>query len=380
MNFDLTKEQALIQKMAKDFAEQVIAPVADVIEKENMTPPEIIKGMGELNLFGMSVPEEYGGAGAGYLCYALAQEQIARVHPGPAMTISGHSLGLNGIYKFGTEEQRKKYLPAGCRGELIASWAFTEPGTGSDPVQITTTAVKNGDHYILNGTKRFITNPNYEGPMVCFAREMETKEVTAFIVDKFSEGYSISEQWHKQGWHGNVLCDVYMENVKVPVDNVLGEIGQGYKILQFGIAYGKLGLNSVSLGLTLAAYEEAVKYAQEKMHRGKPIAKFQAIQLRIANISMKYESSKWVAYRLAALADKGGDEDVFRSEVAKTKVILCENCCDAVRDAVDVHGSYGLMEDYKISRIYRDAIMGPQSEGVIDIQKVILAHQILGKI
>jgi len=380
MNFDLTKEEALIQKMARDFAEQVIAPVADVIEKENMTPPEVIEGLAELNMFGMSVPEEYGGADAGYLCYTLAQEQIARVHPGPAMTISAHSLGLNGIYKFGNEEQRQRYLPAGCKGELIASWAFTEPSTGSDPVQITTTAVKNGDHYILNGTKRFITNPNYKGPMVCFAREMETKEITAFIVDKFCEGYSISEQWHKQGWHGNVLCDVYLENCKVPVENVLGEIGQGYKILQFGIAYGKLGLNSVSLGLTLAAYEEAVKYAQEKMHRGKPIGKFQAIQLRIANIAMRYEASKWVGYRLAALANTAKDMDFFRAEVAKTKVILAENCMAAVRDAVDVHASYGLMEDYKVARLYRDAIMGPQSEGVIDIQKVILAHHILGKI
>ncbi|HWQ75401.1 MAG TPA: acyl-CoA dehydrogenase family protein [Syntrophomonas sp.] len=380
MNFELTKEEKLIQKMAKHFAEQVIAPAADYIEKENMTPPEVLKGMAELNLFGLSVPEEYGGADAGYICYTLAMEQIARIHPGPAMTISAHSLGLNGIYKFGNEEQRQKYLPSGASGEKLASWAFTEPGTGSDPTQVTTTAVKNGDHYVLNGTKRFITNPNYAGPMVCFAREMETKEITAFIVDKFCEGYSISEQWHKQGWHGNVLCDVYLKDVKVPVENVLGEVGQGYKILQFGIAYGKLGLNSVSLGLTLAAYEEAVKYAQEKMHRGKPIAKFQTIQVHIANIAIRYEASKWVGYRLAALANNHGDEDEFRAEVAKTKVILAENCFAAVRESVDVHASYGLMEDYKIARIYRDAIMGPQSEGVIDIQKIILAHQILGKI
>ena len=380
MNFELSKEEALIQKMAKTFAEQIIDPLVDIIEQENRTPPEVIEGMAELNLFGMAIPEEYGGADAGYLCYTLAQEQIARIHPGPAMTISGHSLGLNAINQFGNVQQRQQYLPTGCSGELIASWAFTEPGTGSDPTQITTTAVKNEDHYILNGTKRFITNSNYKGPMVCFAREMETGEITAFIVDKFSAGYSTSEQWHKQGWHGNDLCDVYMDRVKVPAENILGEIGQGYRILQFGIAYGKLGLNAVSLGLTLAAYEEAIKYAKERIHRGKSIAKFQAIQIRAANIAMKYEASKWVGYRLAALADNHRDEDVFRAEVAKAKVILAENCIEAVRDAVDIHGSYGLIEDYKIARIYRDAIMGAQSEGVIDMQKVIIARQILGKI
>ncbi len=379
MEFNLTKEQALIQKMARDFADQNIAPIAEQIDKENQVPDEILKGLAELDLFGIAIPEAYGGADAGYESYVLAMEQIARVSCGPAMSISAHSLGLSAISNFGTEEQKQKYMPKSCKGEYITSFAFTEPGTGSDPKQITSTAVREGDHYIINGTKRFITNANYPGPIVVFVKDSETGRPTAFIIDKFCEGYSISEPWEKVGWHGGVLCDVYLQNVKVPIKNVLGDLGNGYPILQYGIAFGKIGMNSVALGITLAAFEESVKYAQEKTHRGEPIAKFQAIRLKIADIAMLYEVSRWMAYRLGSLANNPKSPADFAKEAALSKAVIAENAVAAARIAVDIHGSYGLMADYKVARIYRDAIMGPQVEGVIDMQKLIVAGAILAK-
>lgn len=377
MEFTLTKEQALIQKMARDFADQNIAPLAEQIEHSNQVPKEIIQGLAELDLFGMAMPEVYGGAEAGYDTYVLALEQIARVSSGPAATISAHCLGLAAISNFGTEEQKRKYMPPACRGEHITSFAFTEPGTGSDPKQITTTAVLDGNQYTINGTKRFITNASYPGVLVVFAKDSQSGKPTAFIIDKFCEGYSVSEPWNKMGWHGGVLCDIYLQNVKVPRENVLGELGNGYPVLQYGIAFGKIGMNSVALGTTLAAFEESVKYVKEKTHRGEPIAKFQAVQLKIADIAMKYEASRWLAYRLGVLANNPKSPGDFAKEAALSKVIIAENAVAAARIAIDIHGSYGLMEDYKVSRLYRDAIMGPQIEGVIDMQKLIVAGAIL---
>lgn len=377
MDFNLSKEEILIQKMARDYAEQAIRPVADQIEKDNRVPDDIMAGLAELDLFGMTVPEEFGGAGAGYVPYVLAMEQIARVSSGPAMIISAHNLGLGALVNFGTDEQKAKFVPQAAKGEHIASFAFTEPGTGSDPKQLTTTAVRGGDHFVLNGTKRFITNASYKGPLVLFAIEAESGQPTAFVVEKHCPGYSVSKPWSKLGWHGGDLVDIYLKDVQVPVENVLGKIGDGYPILQYGIAFGKIGMNSVALGTTLAAFELAVKYAKEKTHRGQPIAKFQAIQMKVAEIAGIYESSRWLAYRLGFLANNTKNYREFAKEAALAKWVIARNAQEATRISMDVHGSYGLMEDYEITRIYRDAAMGPQVEGVIHMQQVILAGDIL---
>lgn len=377
MDFTLTKEELLIQKMARDYARQAIYPVVEKIEKDNRVPDEILEGLAELDMFGLVIPEEFGGAGAGYISYVLAMEQIARVACGPAMIISAHNLGLGAIANFGTDEQRAQFMPKAAKGEHLASFAFTEPGTGSDPKQLTTTAVRDGDHFVINGTKRFITNAGYKGPLVVFAVEAESGQPTGFIVEKFCSGYTVSKPWDKLGWHGGDLVDIYLKDVKVPVENVLGKIGDGYPILQFGIAYGKIGMNSVALGTTLAAYEEAVKYAKEKTHRGQPIAKFQAIQLQIAEIAGLYESSRWLSYRLGWLANNPKSYRDFAREAALSKFVVARNAQEAARIALDVHGSYGLMQDYDIARIYRDAAMGPQIEGVVHMQQIILAGDIL---
>lgn len=377
MDFNLSKEQLLIQNMARDFAEKHIEPVLQQIEDENDVPRELIGRMAELELFGIQFPEEWGGSDGGYDGYVLTMEQIARVSPGVSMILSVNGLGLGAIYNYGTREQKERYMEPGLTGKLLASFAFTEPGTGSDPRQITTTAAKDGDSYIINGTKRFISSANFHGPMVVFARESESDEVTAFIVDKFCEGYSISKPWDKIGLKGNRVVDVYLKDVRIPAENMLGKVGKGFNILLSGIAYGKIGISSTYLGITLRAYEEVVKYATEKTHRGQSIAKFQAIQLRVGEIAIKLEAARWLTYRLGCLANDVKDPMQFAKEAALTKSFVCENTVDVARIAVDVHGSYGVMEDYTIQRLYRDAIIGPQIEGVGDMQKMIVAGSVL---
>lgn len=379
MDFTFSTEELLIQQMAREFAEQNLRPAIRRIEKENRVPDEILAGLSELDLFGMNIPEQYGGAGAGYLSYVLAMEQIARVHCGPGIILSAHNLGLGAIANFGTDEQKERFLPKAASGEHITSFAFTEPETGSDPKQLTTTAVRRGDEFILNGTKRFISNAAYPGALIVFAIETESGVPTAFIVDKFCPGYSVSQPWEKLGWHGGDLVDIFLKDVVVPVDNVLGKIGDGYPILQFGIAYGKIGMNSLALGTTLAAFELAVQYANGKTHRGQPIAKFQAIQLKVAEIAGLYESSRWLCYRLGFLANDPKSYRDFAREAALSKVVVARNAQEAARISLDVHGSYGLMHDAEIARVYRDAAMGPQVEGVQHMQQVILAGDILKK-
>lgn len=377
MDFTLNKEQLLIQKMARDFCDKLLESVADQIDRDNKIPEEIMAGLADLDLFGLPFAEEYGGAEAGYDCYVLAMEQLGKVSSGLGITISVNCLGLGAIDKFGTPEQKSKYMPKSCRGEHLASFAFTEPGTGSDPKQITTKAIKEGDHYIINGTKRFISNADYPGPMVLFATDDESGKPTAFIVEKFCEGYSISEPWNKIGYRGGNLLDVYFKDMRVSAENVLGKIGGGFPVLTYGIAFGKVGISSVALGGILAAFEAASKYAKEKTHRGAPIAKFQAIQLRIADLAMKYEACRWLTYRLGCLANDAIDPMLFAKEAALTKTFVCDTFVEAARVAIDVHGSYGVMNDYLVTRLYRDAILGPQVEGVTDMQKMIIAGVVL---
>jgi alkylation response protein AidB-like acyl-CoA dehydrogenase len=371
MDFQLSKEQELIQKTARDFAEKYVLPVAEQIDRENKVPPEIYRKMSELELFGIPFSEDFGGTGAGYSCYPLAVEQVAKASGGVALTLSVNTLGISAMNIFGTPDQKKRYMVPCCRGEKIASFAFTEPGTGSDPKQITSTAVKDGDSYILNGTKRFISAADMPGPIVIFAKDDETNLPTGFIVDKFCPGYSISEPWHKIGMRGGMMVDVYVKDVRVPATNILGPKGQGYWVLQAGIAYGKVGVSSGALGGMQSALELSVKYAKEKQHRDKTIGKFQGVQMAIAQIAEKTEAARWLVYRLGYLAETMKDLRSFAKEAALTKSFVAEAAVDVSRLAMAVHGSYGLMDDYAVSRIYRDMIIAEQVEGVMDLQRVI---------
>lgn len=380
MEFRLNKEQILIQQGAREIAEKYIAPVAKQIDKDNYVPDEIIALLDDMGYLGLTFPESLGGAEAGYDGYVLVLEQLTKELAGLGIIVGANPLGLGAIYKFGTDEQKEKYIKTTLesKGKRMASFAFTEPGTGSDPRQLTTTAVKKGENYILNGTKRFISMGDYPGPIVVFAKETDNNNaISAFILDKLCPGYSVSQPWEKIGYHGASLVDVYLQDVIVPLENRLGESGQGFDILLLVIALGKVTTSTIALGGMLGAYEQAVKYAREKQHRGKPIAKFQAIQLKLADLHIKYETAKWLCYRLALLANNIKDPAEFAYEAAVAKCYCGNTVVEAAKLACDVHGSYGVVKDYPIERIYRDAIIGPEVEGVADIQKVIIAGYIL---
>lgn len=376
MDFTMTKEEQMIQSAARELAQQVIAPVADEMEEKHYIPDQVRQGMADLGLFGLQYDEKYGGAGAGYLAYTLALAEIARVSSSAAFLVSAHGLGVSAIDKFGTEEQKLKYEVPCAKGDAICSFAFTEPGTGTDPKSITTTAVRDGDDYVINGTKRFISNGGFEGPCVVFAKDDETGRPTGFIIEKFCEGYSTSQPWDKLGDRGANLVDLYLKDVRVPKENVLGELGKGYNILQFAISFGKVGVVAGSLGLSMMAYDEAYKYANERLHRGEPITKFQSVQIQLADMYAKLDAAKWMTYHFAWEADHANITD-FARYASAAKIEVCDLSVDIVRTAMEIHGSYGLMEDYPISRAWREVIYGGIVEGVPNVQRVILAGQLL---
>ena len=373
MDFLFTKQQEMVRKVVSEFAKNEVEPGADDRDLTGEFPEDIVRKMAGLGMMGIPYPKEYGGAGGDYISYILAVEELSKVCASTGVILSAHtSLCCYPISKWGTEEQKKKYMIPCCQGKHIASFAFTEPQTGSDPKQITTTAVKDGDYYILNGTKRFISNANFPGPIIIFARDSESGKPSGLIVDKWCEGYSISEPWDKIGMHGGMLLDVYLKDVRVPAGNLLAGPGMGYPILQMGISFGKVGVSATALGGMLAAYEESLKYAKEKMHRDGPIVRFQAVQLRIADLAMKYEAARWMTYRLGWMANNVKDPRQFAKEAAMTKTFVAETMVDVARIAMDIHGSYGLMNDYKVARIWKDCIIAPQIEGVSDMQKMII--------
>lgn len=376
--YRLTKEQELIQKAAREYAEKTIEPIGAQIDRENLIPRAILNDLADLGMFSIPFPEEYGGGEAGYLSYILALEQLCKASLGIGMIISVNAVGLSVLNSFGSAALKERYMPDAACGKTIMSFAFTEPGTGSDPRQLSATAVRRDGKYIINGTKRFISNAGYEGPMVVVCREEESGKATALLVDKFCPGYSVSEPWEKIGAHGGPLYDVYFKDVEVPADNMLGDIGHGMWVLKVAMIYGKIGLVGLFLGAALAAYEEALSYAKTKTHRGTPIAsKFEHIQMTIADMTMKYEAAKWYAYHLGHVADTVKDQNLLIKEAALTKMFVTESAIDLCRMAMSVHGSYGLMKDYKIARIWGDVIFGPQVEGTAPTLKVLAANVIL---
>lgn len=383
MDFKLTDEQQLIQEAAREYAATVITPLVEQIEEEDKVPDEILAGLADLGFFGLPFEEKYGGSAAGYENYVLVQEQISRACSGVGTIYSVHMMGSDVISIFGTEAHREYYLPKCCSGELKASFAFTEAGTGSDPKQLTTIASREGDTVVINGSKRFISAAGYPGPIVLFCKDADDGGCSAYLVDKFCEGYSLPTTWPKIGGHGSPIYDVDFKDVRIPASNLLGEKGKGFNILLLGIAFGKIGTSAIALGGILASYEEALKYAKEKLHRGKPIAKFQAIQLKIGHIAAKYHSARWMCYRLGTLANdilanRITNAYEFQAEAALVKGFVSDTAVEAAKLAMDVHASYGLTKDFPMERIYRDAIIAPQIEGVSDMQRVIFANFVLG--
>ncbi len=372
MDFELTKEQEAIRRMVRQFAEKKLAPIATQIDREAKIPPDVYPELQKLKLFGIPYDRKYGGGGESYVELVLAVEEITKASAGVGFVLGVQYLPGVGLSLYGTEEQKQQWLPKLCSGEGIGALAFTEAATGSDPEAISTTAELAGEEYMLNGSKRFITNAPLDGLAIIFAKTVNG--VSAFVANKNQQGYSTSKPWEMMGMRGAEVADVRLKEARIPKANLLGQEGKGYRLLTELIAYGKLNLSASLLGIGEAALDEAIKYAKEKTARGKPIANFQTIQCLIADIETQVEAARWLTYRLAYLASREAD---IRHASALTKLFASEVATEVTRKALQVHGPYGYSKEFKVERLYRDAKAGEVVEGVSEIQRVIIAASLL---
>lgn len=378
MNFHLTEEQEMLRKMIREFAEEVVAPSAAERDEEERFDRSIFEQMAELGLTGIPWPEQYGGAGADYLSYVIAVEELSRVDASIGVTLSAHvSLASWPLYKFGTEEQKQKFLRPLAEGKKMGAYCLTEAGSGSDSAGMRTMAVKDGDDYILNGSKIFITNAGEADTYIVFAvtdPAMKHKGVSAFIVEKGMPGFSMGKKEKKLGIRSSTTLEVIFEDVRVPKENMLGEEGQGFKIAMMTLDGGRNGIAAQALGIAQGAYEHALNYAKERSQFGKPIAALQAIQFKLADMATKIEASRLLTYQAAWLEDQGLP---YGKASAMSKVFAGDTAMEVTTEAVQVFGGYGYTRDYPVERFMRDAKITQIYEGTNEIQRVVISNYLL---
>ncbi|MED1915953.1 acyl-CoA dehydrogenase [Bacillus thuringiensis] len=378
MNFQLTEEHDMMRKMIRDFAENQVAPTAAERDEEECFDRSIFEQMAELGLTGIPWPEQYGGAGADYLSYVIAVEELSRVDSSIGVTLSAHvSLASWPIYKFGTEEQKQKFLRPLAEGKKMGAYCLTEAGSGSDSAGMRTTAVRDGDHYIINGNKIFITNAGEAEIYIVFAvtqPELNHKGITAFIVEKGMDGFTMGKKEKKLGIRSSPTLAVNFEDVRVPVENRLGEEGQGFKIAMMTLDGGRNGIAAQALGIAQGAYEHARNYAKERNQFGKPIASLQAIQFKLADMATKIEASRLLTYQAAWLEDQGLP---YGKASAMSKVFAGDTAMEVTTEAVQVFGGYGYTREYPVERFMRDAKITQIYEGTNEIQRVVISNFLL---
>jgi len=373
IDFTFTEEQELFRKAAREFAETKIAPHVPTMEETNRGWDEVIKELAEAEMIAITIPQEYGGLGMGYVARLIALEEIARVSVATAMMNQIFGLGIEPFIKFGTEEQKKKYLPKFATGERLATVAVTESSGGSDPKGCRTKYKKGNGTYLLNGRKCFITNSHTADAQVVLAVDEDNPDVfTTFIVEKGMEGFTPTHEEHKVGMRGCNTGEIEMKNVSVPAENVIGGEGKGLKVAMAAIGdVGRGGMVGCALGLQQACLEAAVKFSNERILYGKPISNLQAIQFKIAEMKIDLEAGRLLGYRAAAMQDKG---ERSSNEFAVAKYYTTEAAQKAAKMAVDIHGGYGCMEEFPVTRYLRDSyVLGP-SAGTSDIMKVIISR------
>ncbi len=379
MDFNLSTEYEMIRTSVRDFAENVLKPkVADRDEKEYFDR-EVFRQIAELGLTGIPFDAEYGGAGMDYIAYAIAVEELGRVDPSAADTLSSHvSLGTWPIYKYGTEEQKQKYLVPLATGEKMGAFGLTEPNAGSDAMGMTCKAVLNGDNYILNGRKIFITNAEASDTYIVFARtgpaDLRSKAFSAFIVEKGYPGFSFGKFERKMGLRGTQNCDLIFEDCPVPKENLLGKEGDGFKIAMSTLDGGRIGIAAQSVGIAQGAYEEALNYAKQRVQFGKPIATLQAIQFKLADMALEIKASRLLTYDVAWR--KSHDME-YAVDAAMAKLKASETANWVANQAVQIHGGYGYTREYPVERMMRDAKITELYEGTSEIQRVVIANNIL---
>jgi len=368
MDFTLSGESKLMVKAARDFAEQVIEPTAAKIEEEDALPDDILQKLAKARMLGMMIPREYGGVGSTALNVILILEELAKTGSAAAFLMAFCNSVAETIYHWGSEDLRRRFLPPLCDGSSYPAMAFTEPGTGSDPTAITTTALPDGNSYILNGTKRFITQGHKRGFGVFYAKD-EDERITAFMVDKSSQGYSWSKPWALMGLAGQGLVDVFLKDVKVPKEDILGEKGRGFHILLRWIAGERVQQMAFMVGMGQACLDESLRYAKERMVGGRPMTAMQGFQWMLAEMHTSIEACRWWTYRVASKQDEGTDIQV---DSAALKLFVVPTIQEVARKALQIHGSYGYCKDYKMERLYRTIAHAGVTAGSTEIQKTIV--------
>jgi short/branched chain acyl-CoA dehydrogenase len=379
MDFELTDEQRLLRDTVRDFARQEVAPVAEELDRTKSFPYELVSKMGELGLMGIPFPDEYGGGGADTLSYALAVEELTRADSSVAITLAAHtSLGTMPIHLWGTAEQKQDWLPQLCSGQKLAAFGLTEPEAGSDAGNTQTRAALKDGEWVVNGAKQFITNSGTEisGCVTITAvtgRWNGAKEISNIIVPNGTPGYEVGEPYRKMGWNASDTRPLSFEDCRVPEANLLGRRGEGFKQFLQILDGGRIGVAAMGVGLAQGALDEAISYAQERKAFGQPIAKFQAIQAKIADISAQIEAARLLVYRAAVLKDRG---EPFTLTAAQAKLITGRLAVRATEEAVQIHGGYGYIEEYPVCRFYRDAKILTIGEGTDEVQQMVIARQL----
>ena len=379
MNFDLSEEQQMIRDTVRDFAEREIKPVAQALDEKAEFSSDITAKMGELGLFGMYLPEKYGGQGLDTLSYIIAVEELARIDSSQAATLAAHnSLGIGPIYYYGTEEQKMKYLPQLCSGKALWGFGLTEPNAGSDSRGSKTTAKQDGDNWVIDGSKIFITNGSADisigSSVQAVSGEKNGKKIfTTFLVDKGTPGFKTVSMHGKMMWRASDTAELYFDDCRIPQENLLGKIGEGSKIMLSTLDNGRLSIGAMGLGLAQGAFELARAYGNERKQFGKAINKFQVNAFKLADMAMKIELARNLLYKACWLKDSGKP---FGKESAMAKLYCSEIAKEVADEAVQIHGGYGLMKDYDIERHYRDQRLLQIGEGTSEIQRLVIARYV----
>ena len=380
MRYKTSEEHEALRAVIREFAENEIKPVAFMMDKENQFPREAIEKLGKMGYMGIPYEKKYGGAGLDVLSYAIAVEELARVDGGAGVILSAHtSLGAYPIAAYGTEEQKQKYLVPLAKGEKIGAFGLTEPNAGSDAGGTETVAVLEGDHYVLNGGKIFITNGGEADTYVIFAvttPDIGTRGISAFIVEKGWEGFSFGDHYDKMGIRSSATAELIFNDVKVPKENLLGKEGQGFKIAMSTLDGGRIGIAAQALGIAQGAYENALEYSKERVQFGKPICQQQAIAFKLADMATKLRTARLLVYSAAELKE---NHEPYAVEAAMAKQYTSDICLEVVNDALQIFGGNGYLKGMEVERAYRDAKICTIYEGTNEIQRVVIAAGIIGK-
>lgn len=377
MDFELTRDQEMIRNVVRDFAQTEIAPKAAEIDRTGRFPMDIVKKLAELDVMGLPFPEEYGGAGADYVSYSLACEEITRACGSTGLTYEAHiSLGCMPIYLFGSEEQKKKYLTPLCKGETMGAFGLTEANAGSDAGGTQTTAVLEKGEWVINGSKCFITNASFAKFVTITAvtdKEKGTRGISAILVPTDSPGFTVRAAYEKMGLHGSNTTELFFDNVRVPGENLVGVRGEGFKQFLKVLDGGRIAVGAMAVGIAQACLDAALKYARERFQFGQPIGKFQAIQFKLADIAMNIEMARLMCLKAAWLKDHNRP---YSQEAAYAKLFATEMATRAALEAIQIHGGYGYMKEFPVERYLRDAKLLEIGEGTSEVQRLVIARSL----